>query len=62
LVMKLKNTLRIATIATTEAIYRKDAGSDRPPIFIFIIANESTLMRYQMKTARISGIMSFWPM
>jgi len=61
LVMKLKKTLNMATITTTEAKYRREAGRERPPIFNFIITNESTLIRYQMKTARMRGIMSFCP-
>lgn len=62
LVMKVKNTLRIPTMSRTEAMYRSDAGRARPPIFNFMIAKERTLIRYQMKIAKINGIISFWPM
>ena len=49
-------------MSKTEAMYRSDAGSTRPPTFSVMMAKERTLIRYQMKIARIKGMISFWPM
>ncbi len=61
-VMNVKNMLRIPAISKTEAMYRSDAGRARSPTFNFMIAKERTLIRYQMKIAKIKGMISFWPM